>query len=237
MIKPYLTLINSRKTHLLLYTSGTIAGILLAFSHYEPVSVDMVKVVAAPIITILLTLGIYLFNDYQEQELDRKNNKLRPLVTGKVNSEQVEILIMIGFIGAGMVAFMYYTAVFPVVVLWTINGILYTWPKKYAFGKILIVKNLIIACFYMSVIIYGLTAIEPTPFLGGQIFVVLMGSIIFVGSALSDWRDVDGDRMEGRKTIPIVLGLSKPKGYFKHLYKYYFYLYFIIPALFILTFH
>lgn len=243
-IKPYLTLLYYRRTHLLLYTSVAITGVLLGLTYTQSWdNIPLLSAVGGPLIVLLLTIGAYTFNDVMDSDLDKKIGKKRPLVTGKATKTQAMILASFAYILAFCLTnFVYNFQLMPVLLVgsMTFLGIAYSYPKGSALGDMLILKNLSIAVFYTSMFTLGLGAVVtphnqdiPDSFVG---VIVILGAMIFIGSMLSDVKDVEGDRAFNRRTIPVVLGWTKPKGeWFNTLYDIWFLLYFMVDAIIVVV--
>jgi 4-hydroxybenzoate polyprenyltransferase len=231
----YLRLIKSRTPQLALYTFGTITGILIAIAYYVPPSVNTTNIVVAPVVTLFMTLGVFIFNDAMDIQLDRTNKRdSRPLVIGDVKYKQAIRLVVFSNIIALAISLVFFdigvTIVYVIMLM--ILGILYSWPAEHALNNVFIIKNLIIALYYMTVIKFGMVvAIDYAVPSFATYLLYVFGAIVFIGSSLNDWRDVVGDRAWGRRTIPVMIGLNKPPNWFPLFQKIWFSLYFVVPAI------
>ena len=89
-------------------------------------------------------------------------------------------------------------------------GIMYSAPKVALMNRF-VIKNLSIAIFYMMCALLGMTSIYGVDLAFSNPSVpvhsmAVFGVMIFVGSIVNDLGDVKGDKAEGRRTIPIVMG-------------------------------
>ncbi len=99
-----------------------------------------------------------------------------------------------------------------------IIGLLYSTALSSKF----LVKNLAIAGYFALCVLYGAQTLSNPRVM--EIMMVL-GCMIFLGSILNDWGDVEVDRAAGRKTIPVTLGLQKSNS---EVHKKFFPLYFVL---------
>jgi len=244
MLKPYLTLLYYRRTHLLLYTAVAITSVILGLTYTQSWdNIPILNAVGGPLIVLLLTIGAYIFNDLMDSDLDKTNNKNRPLVTGKATKTQAMVLVTFAYIIAFCLTnFVYNFQLMPALLVGSMIflGIAYSYPKGSALGDRLILKNLAIAIFYTSMFILGLGAVVtpnqniPDNFVG---VTLVLGVMIFTGSTLSDVKDVNGDRAFNRHTIPVVLGLKDKQKiqWFSRLYDIWFLLYFVVDAVVVIS--
>lgn len=212
-----LILFQSRMKWGIVYCLATIAGILLIpgaigvlASETELIG-TIQRIAPLPIISLLITTGMFLLNDILDVELDRANGKKRPLPSGQVTTKQGWIFII--WTNAAAVALAMATAnpmsmmlVLPMLAI----GIMYSAPKI-ALDDRFVIKTSVIALYYVLcaalgfTALYGVDAIAINPVVIAHAVIVL-GGMRFISSVLNDTGDVDGDKAAGRRTIPIVIG-------------------------------
>ena len=213
-----LILFNSRKKHGLLYSVATAAGlfcipgIVSVWDSETEIQLLIQRIIPAPFITLMITVGMFILNDLVDADLDKSNLKNRPIPSGRVSKKQAwafiiltngaAVGILISTLAIDSIIF-----VMPMIII----GILYSIPRKIAFMNRFVIKNIAISLFYILCTMLGITwsyGIELA--INNPITIIhtitMSGIMIFVGSTINDLGDIKGDRAAGRRTIPIVLG-------------------------------
>jgi geranylgeranylglycerol-phosphate geranylgeranyltransferase len=216
-VRSQLILFNSRKKFGLLYCLATLAGVFCVPGVINAISseAEILQVIRGilplPFVSLLVSVGMYILNDLVDANLDRTNAKDRPIPSGRVSKRQAwAFIVLTNGIGIMLAAGTSNLASFVLVVPMLLIGILYSAPKV-ALMKRFVIKNMVIAVFYMLCVLLGVTSsygIESAiskPVVPIHAMVVF-GIMIFVGSIVNDLGDVKGDKAAGRRTIPIVLG-------------------------------
>jgi geranylgeranylglycerol-phosphate geranylgeranyltransferase len=217
-LRSQLILFNSRKKHGLLYSVATAAGlffipgILNVGGSETEIQLLIQRIIPAPFITLMITVGMFILNDLVDADLDKSNLKNRPIPSGRVSKKQAWSFIMLTN-GAALVMLISALAIDSIIFVMPmiLIGILYSTPKKIAFMNRFVIKNISISLFYMLCTVLGITwshGIElaiNNPITTIHI-ITMSGIMIFVGSTINDLGDIKGDRAAGRRTIPIVLG-------------------------------
>lgn len=216
-LRSQLVLFQSRKKWGIMYSLATLAGIfcvpgVVGAMSTEPELLMLVpRMAVLPVISLLVATGMYIFNDLVDADLDKANGKKRPIPSGFVSKRQAKSFIfwtsgaaVLLSIATLNIASMILVA--PMLVI----GILYSAPKI-SLADRFVVKTLSIALFYVLCAILGatsahgwdLTVSSPaTPLYAAM----MLGALIFISSVFNDMGDVAGDRLAGRRTIPIVIG-------------------------------
>lgn len=218
-----IVLLNYRKRWGLIYAMATLAGlfcipgIFLSSVYSSTGFVDTVlRIVTLPLSSFFIIVGMYVFNDLVDADLDRANGKDRPIPKGRVSNLQAWVFI-IGTNGLGMALSLVTFNVFTLAISLSLAciGILYSVPKI-ALKDRFLVKTLSIAGAMMLCISLGSTSYWNTNFhtsLDSATLVtyilyssLLLAIMVFITSPFNDVADLIGDRAAGRKTIPIVIG-------------------------------
>ncbi|MDQ3882818.1 MAG: UbiA family prenyltransferase [Thermoproteota archaeon] len=217
-LRSQIILFNSRKKHGLLYSVATAAGlfcipgILNVMGSETEIQLLLQRIVPAPFITLMITVGMFILNDLVDTDLDKTNLKNRPIPSGLVSKKQAWTFIMLTngaalgiLISTLPIANMIF--VMPMMLI----GILYSMPKRIAFMNRFVIKNVAISLFYMLCSMLGITSSYGIELAINNPIVTIhtitmSGIMIFVGSTVNDLGDVKGDKAVGRRTIPIVLG-------------------------------
>jgi geranylgeranylglycerol-phosphate geranylgeranyltransferase len=212
-----LILFQSRMKWGIVYCLATIAGIFLVPSSLGVVTSEseivgiVHRIAPLPIISLLITTGMFLLNDILDVELDRANGKKRPLPLGQVTKRQGWIFIIWTNAAAVLLAVITANPMSMVLVVPMLAiGILYSAPKI-ALDDRFVVKTTVIALYYVLCAALGFTAlysIDSTIINPAVIVlaVIVLGGMRFISSVLNDTGDVEGDTAAGRRTIPIVIG-------------------------------
>ena len=87
-------LFNSRKKHGLLYSVATAAGvfcipgILNIIGSETDIQLLIQRIIPAPFITLMITVGMFILNDLVDADLDKVNLKNRPIPSGLVSKNR-----------------------------------------------------------------------------------------------------------------------------------------------------
>lgn len=212
-----LVLFQSRMKWGIVYALATISGLFLVPGAIDSMLLEtqaatfVQRVAPLPVISLLITTGMFLLNDLLDIDLDRANGKKRPLPSGQVTKRQAWIFI--GWTNAAAVLLSVLTANYAsmlLVVPMLAIGIMYSAPRI-ALDDRFLIKTTVIALYYMlcaalgAMTAYGidLAFANPIVFVHAAFMFAVMR---FISSVLNDTGDVEGDRAAGRRTIPIVIG-------------------------------
>jgi 4-hydroxybenzoate polyprenyltransferase len=216
-VRSQLILFQSRKKFGLLYSLATVAGLfcvpgaLGAMGMETSIPALLQQTVPLPLISLLVAVGMYILNDLVDADLDRANGKKRPIPSGIVSKRQAWGFIMLTNSAAVALALVTFNPVSMILLAPMLAiGIMYSAPKVALMNRF-VIKNLSIAIFYMMCALLGMTSIygADLAFSNPSVPVhsmAVFGVMIFVGSIVNDLGDVKGDKAEGRRTIPIVMG-------------------------------
>jgi geranylgeranylglycerol-phosphate geranylgeranyltransferase len=212
-----LVLFQSRMKWGIVYALATVAGLLLVPGAIDSMLAEtnaailVQRIVPLPMISLLITTGMFLLNDLLDVDLDRANGKKRPLPSGQVTKRQAWIFITWTNVLAVLLSAMTanYASMILVVPMLAI-GIMYSAPKI-ALDDRFLIKTVVIALYYMlcaalgATTAYGIGLVLSSP----VVFIhaaFMLGTMRFISSVLNDTGDVEGDKAAGRRTIPIVIG-------------------------------
>jgi len=217
LLKSQVILLQSRKKWGMLYSLATLTGLLFmpgliggASQEYGIVPI-LENAISMPMISFLITVGMFVLNDLVDSDLDKANGKKRPIPSGLVSKRQTWTFILLTNGAAIVLAFITFNpASVLIVTAMLVIGIMYSAPKI-ALMKRFMIKTVTIAIYYslcalLGVIsMYGMDFVTDSPIMLIQCLSML-GIMIFISSTLNDLGDVEGDRKAGRRTVPIVLG-------------------------------
>lgn len=223
LVRSQLTLFNYRKRWGMIYALATLAGMFTipgTFASFtnspQILSQTMASLITLPLSSLFIIIGMYVFNDLIDSDLDKANGKKRPIPSGEVSKLQAWIFI-IGTNSLGVALSLVTSNVFSLLISLSLVsiGIMYSAPRI-AFKDKFLVKTISIAVAMMLCISLGsssywnLNSANGSYFnsLGIQILypAIMLAIMVFITSPFNDVADVIGDKRAGRKTIPIVIG-------------------------------
>ncbi|MER3408384.1 MAG: hypothetical protein C4292_06625 [Nitrososphaera sp.] len=153
-------------------------------------------------------------NDLVDADLDRANGKKRPMPSGTVSKKQAWTFIMLTNSAAVLLSVATANIVSMIILAPMLAiGIAYSAPKVALMNRFLL-KNASISAFYMLCALLGITSAYGADLATSNPSIpvytmTVFGIMIFVGSIVNDLGDIKGDKEEGRRTVPIVIGGEK----------------------------
>ncbi|MCL4436186.1 MAG: UbiA family prenyltransferase [Thaumarchaeota archaeon] len=154
----------------------------------------------------LASLGVYVYNDITDIGEDSINSVQRPLIAGKVTKSQAAKFV-IAIWSASLLLQLFLTWVAAgMTLLYILLGILYSHPATHL-KKLFPLKTVVTALGgAMASLVGGLAAggITPQVLFAATVFFLFF----FILGPLGDVGDLEGDRMQGRQTFPVVLGIK-----------------------------
>ncbi|MBR9691355.1 UbiA family prenyltransferase [Candidatus Woesearchaeota archaeon] len=203
----------------LMFILGIILG--LKYNVFSLTNENIFYFIFIPISIVFAWIYSVMTNNIEDYEIDKISNKQRPLIKSRIDIQTYTKLswffLFIALFYAAMVNF----KAFFIILLFIGNYFLYSMPpfrlKRIPFfSKLFISLNSLILIMLGFIIITG--SIQEFPKLIIAIFLIGFTAVInFI-----DIKDYEGDKKEGIKTLPVILGLKKSK--------------FIIGLFFILTY-
>jgi len=157
---------------------------------------------------IFVSISVYIYNDLIDHELDKQNKVKndRPLATGQVStSDAMKLVYLSAIIGIAIGATLNIQA-FSFILLFYILFTAYSWPpmhlkKRFLMKETIIMLGNIINAVAASYAVAG-RIVPSALFMGG------LAAIFCISSqpALWDTTDVEVDRLQGMKTLAMVMG-------------------------------
>ncbi|KAB1196346.1 MULTISPECIES: geranylgeranylglycerol-phosphate geranylgeranyltransferase [Haloferax] len=161
---------------------------------------DTLAVVAAVLATVFATGAGNAINDYFDREIDRINRPDRPIPSGAVTASEAKWFSVALFGGAVVSALALPLVAIAIAVVNLVALLAYTEFFKGLPG----VGNVVVAALTGSTFLFGGAAIgEP---LGALVLCVLAALATLTREIVKDVEDIAGDREEGLRTLPIVVG-------------------------------
>lgn len=182
---------NAIAAGVLTFTGGFVAGGALA---------NPFAVVAAVLATVFATAAGNAVNDYFDREIDRINRPDRPIPRGAVTPQEALLYSGLLFLGAVVAAITLPLLALGIAVLNLLALLAYTELFKGLPG----VGNLVVAYLTGSTFLFGGAAVGRP--LGAAMLFVLAALATLTREIVKDVEDIEGDREEGLRTLPIVIG-------------------------------
>lgn len=161
--------------------------------------------------TFLILSSSMILNDLYDLEIDKINNPMRPLVTGKITINDA-IYLTVGLLGlTEILTFLFLNNNLNLIIQFAIINILIYTP---ILKKITLIKNISCALLISFAPIFsGLSINNNSIFILNYDLLFSLGIIIFLGSlyneVLLDIIDYGGDKQYNIKTIPVLFGNDK----------------------------
>lgn len=150
---------------------------------------------------------VYRFNDIVDHSANFTVN-LRRILSNPVNALCV---LQILFITAPAIFFLFSGFRMSLLYATCILGVLYSVKmrigrKNYRIKHLFLVKNLLIGSLWGGLILIGANSVQDNLVIGLFVFTTLQ---VTAGSIIRDIPDVESDRRDGVKTLPVVLGFQQ----------------------------
>ena len=152
-------------------------------------------------ITILATAAGMAINDYFDRDIDLINKPERPIPRGAVTPKYALVFSLILFCLAGILALVLPPLGTAIAIVNLIALVTYTKFFKGMPG----VGNLLVSYLGGSAFLFGAAAVGQINISVVTLF-LLAASSTFARELIKDIEDIEGDREEGLKTLPIVIG-------------------------------
>ncbi len=156
---------------------------------------------------VFLGLAMYSFNDLFDEEVDEKNDRDLPLSSGKAKKSEIMTVILISSLISTFLTSILGLKVLLACLVCIGLGIMYSAPpvelKRRIFGKPIVVcmGNL----FSYVAGVFSLGSFNPL-----HLFILLfMGVHYFLSASVTDLRDVEGDKLDNRSNLPLLIGRKR----------------------------
>ncbi len=164
-----------------------------------------------PLVAIFILwacLFVIMTNNLEDQEIDRRVNKTRPLVSGAIpRRDYRNIAVAIGLLALMYAGTVSYYTLFTILFFMGLYS-LYSMPparlKRVPFFSKLVVSINSLAFVIMGYVFAGGEVIEFSP-------LIILWFLVFFTAAINviDIKDYKGDKRAGIKTLPVLWGLKK----------------------------
>lgn len=183
-------------------------GIVLGFKAFTVTLIPQIILLAIAI--LFFWLFAIITNNIADQNIDRISNQMRPLIT---NSISIDLYKTIGYICL-FLSLIYALAVnffaFGIIAGATVTSSIYSLPPL-RLKKIPVFSKMLIAVISLGFIFLGFYLTTKNI----ALFPKNLALIIFLGFScalnLIDLKDYHGDKADGIKTLPVILGMKNAK--------------------------
>jgi geranylgeranylglycerol-phosphate geranylgeranyltransferase len=183
--------INAVAAGVLTFTGAYVAGVSTA---------DAYPVGAAMLATVLATGAGDAINDYFDREIDRINDPDRPIPRGDVSPRGALVFSLVLFVLATALALTLPLLAIAIACFNLVALITYTKLFKGTPGG----GNALVAYLVGSTFLFGGAVVGDLRAVG--VLALLAGISTFAREVIKDVEDVAGDREEGLRTLPVVVG-------------------------------
>lgn len=193
--------------HVLRYPAAlTLACIALVGVFLHPEAFEWTTAVLAGSVMALLYSSVYLYNYFTDVEEDRINDKYNPVLDDTYR-RVLSAYIPAAVVAALAVSFAYLgTIPLAIAVYYLLLGFAYSTPPIRLKERFL-VKNVAITAMMAPMLFVMVGSLTDAIAFLDVVVAGYFGVFAFLGSVISDLRDVEGDRRAGVRTIPVVLGV------------------------------
>ncbi len=180
--------------------------------------------------TILITASGYVVNDYFDVKIDKINKPQKVLVGKKIDKIKVmNFYIILSVLGVGvglLLAFLVKSLTLGLIFIFTV-GLLWfyssSYKRQFLIGNIIVSFASALSLFIVAILSiqilqnsYSVELLKSTP-IPTQIYRWVGGFSLFsflmtlVREIIKDMEDIQGDREQECRTMPIILGIKKAK--------------------------
>lgn len=162
-------------------------------------------VVLAILVTVLVEVGLFVFNDICNIEEDRINAPERPLVKGEISVKEATVVGFLSLILGASLALPLGFLPFLVVLLAVSTGLAYNmWLKKAGFlGNLVVALDTALPFLFGATVFSGFRVPILTFLLAGIAFLAVLGREVLKGIV-----DMEGDLKAGVRTLAITRGTN-----------------------------
>ena len=206
---------NSRPERVAHYFLMILFGILVAWKLTSPNIVwnwlditSLASLFLAYYCAWMFAVGV---NDIADVEIDKISNNNRPLIKGEVSVKELKeynLFFFVWSLAGGFVAGHY--ALFMIGVF---TSAYYIFSSSLRLKRLPIISTFLISIASLSAVLAGfyITSANKTIEAFPISYLALIIIVFTLGANLKDLKDIEGDRAEGIKTIPALLGKERGK--------------------------
>lgn len=218
VIQIFFYYVKTRTPAVYCYPIATILSFLLISKTH--ILEDVFIAFTVGITSYLLGLATYVYNDITDIDADQINRKEHSIVTQNQSKLTLILLVIFMFSLAATMSYAINPSVLLISLLFTVLGIFYSHPKFSLKSKFPLKTIVTATGAGLLSLLGGVAAIgngsdydtlhNTTIFPLSTIYLAFSFSIFyFIQSPMGDIADIKGDRIAGRKTFPLVLGINR----------------------------
>ncbi len=176
-------------------------------------------------------------NDIHDQNIDSISNPDRPLISNGLSKEDLTLVSKLTLFFGLLCAYAVSIYVLFFVVLFTLVYFIYSNPP-FRLKRFVIVNSFLVSLACLAIIMAGFFVVSTDKSILAFPSTLVLAIIIFFTAVtnIRDLKDIEGDRADGIKTLPVLLGLERSKKIIAGTICFFFLLtpwYFEMPSLYI----
>jgi len=194
--------LTTYRSHYFLYPWVTFVGLMIG-SKGQPPLFSMFLVL---LISYLASVSVYLLGDAVDIDIDKLNVPDRPLPSGSASQKDALLIVTFSGLTSLILAFLLNFEILAITMISLLVGYLYSLPFT-RLKKRFLVKTAITASGGMLATFAGgagMARLDMQVISAGISYFIYMAGV----TTITDLRDMEGDRIHGIKTLPVVLGPS-----------------------------
>jgi len=200
---PLASLAVERLKYSHMYTTMGLLGVLIAA---RGGSLPVLHVLPVLLITVTTT-GLYMLNDVFDIEIDRVSHPERALPRGAVSAKVATVAALLLMCVGTILAFSVGVASGGLIAVIVLFGILYSAPPV-RLRRFPVIPSAIIGLFVFLSFLAGTSFWQGT-ITGKLAFgALLLWAMFLCASTAKDLGDIQGDKVDGVKSLPLVFGLE-----------------------------
>lgn len=172
----------------------------------------LTEILLLSLVWIFLYMGAASINDVHDSAADKINMPYRPIPSGRITPREAEIIAAFMYLLGNAIAYLFFgTQILILGLIFTILSLIYSVPPYRVAGRGFVaqVKLSFLSIFlpFYSGAVYTLQKFEiPSK----ELLAVLSMTILYIFLAITkDYKDIDGDKKEGKYTFLLRVGYER----------------------------
>lgn len=189
----------TRIEHSVMLCAAVLIGEIIALGRLPPLDFMLLTLIPP----FFIGLSSFAINDYFDVEADRKNKRLdRPLVSGEIKMGEALAISLAAFLAGSAASWFINPACFLIALAFGLFAFLYSYKLK----DVALVGNTYIAFTMAIPFIFGNMAVSPS-ISQPALLLALIAFVTGLGrEIMGTVRDLEGDRLRGSATLPMIIG-------------------------------
>jgi len=195
----------TRIHHAIMAVLAVIAGSISSIPWIQIIDQYTKNIVLGSIVTILVEMSVFIFNDIFNLSEDIINDPDKPLVKKEISLNEAKIYGVLTLFSSIILSIFISFESFILILLAIITGMAYniTLKKTGFLGNLIVAFNTALPFYYGALLVYVFYEKKIVIFYTIA-FLTALGREIIKGI-----RDIVGDKKAGIRTLPVILGLKK----------------------------